>query len=107
MWGAVRFVLHCSLALFFVFLLDLTISLRLYPQIAMLQTLRALDPDRCAIVRWNSSFVDNSHICLEFELLSMSLLDLLDQVQVLNLDSIRTIQYSIRSVPSPAQDIII
>lgn len=74
-----------------VFSWDLTMSSPLYPQLAMLERIRALDPDRCAIVRWNGCFQDRGHVCLEFELLHMSLRDFLKENQALSLDDIRTV----------------
>lgn len=74
-----------------VFSWDLTMPLPLYPQLAMLKSIRALDPDRCAIVRWNGWFQDRRHVCLEFELLHMSLRDFLRENEALTMDEIRTV----------------
>ncbi|CAL8312191.1 unnamed protein product [Merluccius merluccius] len=44
-------------------------------EIAMLQQLRALDPDAYNIVRWFEHFVHRGHTCLVFEMLDISLFD--------------------------------
>ena len=41
----------------------------------MLTCLRALDPERCGIVRWMGTFNHGPHACLVFELLDQSLFD--------------------------------
>uniref|UniRef100_A0A8C9ZGX3 Protein kinase domain-containing protein n=1 Tax=Sander lucioperca TaxID=283035 RepID=A0A8C9ZGX3_SANLU len=40
---------------------------------AILQKLRAFDPDTWHFVRWDSSFIYKAHLCQEFELLDMNL----------------------------------
>ncbi|KAK0148321.1 Homeodomain-interacting protein kinase 1 [Merluccius polli] len=50
-------------------------------EIAILRQLQVLDPDRCGIVRWMGAFVHCPHICLEFELLAKSLLDVTEQAE--------------------------
>ncbi|XP_044046173.1 homeodomain-interacting protein kinase 1-like isoform X2 [Siniperca chuatsi] len=40
-----------------------------------LEELQTLDPDKCNLVRWNGSFFHERFICLEFELLDLSLHD--------------------------------
>ena len=45
----------------------------------MLRYLRALDPDRCGIVRWMGDFKHGPHVCLVFELLEQSLWDFTQQ----------------------------
>ncbi|XP_059898420.1 homeodomain-interacting protein kinase 2-like [Gadus macrocephalus] len=64
-------------------------------ELAMLERLRTLGPERGAIVRWNGCFQDRLHICLEFELLGMSLLEYLEEYQTLELDWIRSIVYQV------------
>ncbi|KAK0134250.1 Homeodomain-interacting protein kinase 3 [Merluccius polli] len=44
-------------------------------EIAMLQRLKALDPDKCNIVRWFEHFVHRGHTCMVFEMLDISLFD--------------------------------
>ena len=44
-------------------------------QIAMLKIIKALDPDKCNIVRWFEHFVHRGHTCLVFEKLDISLFD--------------------------------
>ncbi|TKS82885.1 Homeodomain-interacting protein kinase 1 [Collichthys lucidus] len=44
-------------------------------EVSIMRKLKALDPDRCNIVRWHEIFIDRGHICLEFEHLDKSLYD--------------------------------
>ena len=44
-------------------------------QMAMLQKLKALDPDTCGIVRFYDSFVHNGLSCMVFESLDIDLLE--------------------------------
>ena len=44
-------------------------------QILMLQIIKALDPDKCNIVRWFEHFVHRGQTCLVFEKLDISLYD--------------------------------
>ncbi|XP_018531632.1 homeodomain-interacting protein kinase 1 [Lates calcarifer] len=46
-------------------------------EVAILEELRAFDSDRFNFVRCNNAFVDREHICIEFEMLDMSLMDFL------------------------------
>lgn len=41
----------------------------------MLKRIKALDPDKCNIVRWLEHFVHRGHTCLVFEMLDISLFD--------------------------------
>ena len=41
----------------------------------MLKIIKALDPDKCNIVRWFEHFVHSDHTCLVFERLDISLHD--------------------------------
>ncbi|TKS88043.1 Homeodomain-interacting protein kinase 2 [Collichthys lucidus] len=42
-------------------------------EICILKRLRCLDPDTCNIVRWNGFFFDQDRICLNFDLMDLSL----------------------------------
>uniref|UniRef100_UPI0037E883A1 homeodomain-interacting protein kinase 2-like n=1 Tax=Semicossyphus pulcher TaxID=241346 RepID=UPI0037E883A1 len=44
-----------------------------------LSKLSVLDPDKCNVVKWHSSFIDRGHYCLEFEHLDKSLFDLMKE----------------------------
>lgn len=44
-------------------------------EVAILEQLRCLDPDTSAILKWNSSFTHQNHICISFELLDQDLRD--------------------------------
>lgn len=46
-------------------------------EVAMLKRLRCLNPDTCNIIRWNEFFFHEEMICLNFELLDLSLRDYL------------------------------
>eukprot|EP00064_Thunnus_orientalis_P007357 superscaffoldBa00000811_g7377 len=48
-------------------------------EIAILKSLKCLDPDTSNIVRWNGFFFDKDHICLNFELLDQSLYDYMEE----------------------------
>ena len=59
----------------------------------MLEKLSILDPDRCHLVRCHEWFIDQGHPCLVFEMLNLSLYDLMEQRdwRPLPLDVIRPI----------------
>lgn len=44
-------------------------------EVAILEQLRYLVPDTSAILKWNSSFTYQNHICISFELLDQDLRD--------------------------------
>lgn len=44
-------------------------------EVAVLEQLRCLDPDTSAILKWNSSFTYQNHICNSFELVDQDLCD--------------------------------
>ncbi|XP_044065504.1 homeodomain-interacting protein kinase 1-like isoform X2 [Siniperca chuatsi] len=48
-------------------------------EVAILQQLRAFDSDRFNFVRCNDAFIDKEHVCLEFEMLDVSLMDFLEK----------------------------
>ncbi|XP_029912344.1 homeodomain-interacting protein kinase 2-like [Myripristis murdjan] len=48
-------------------------------ELAVLKKVKSLDPDTCNIVQWNCSFIYRNYMCLEFELLDVSLRDFLKQ----------------------------
>ncbi|XP_034038288.1 homeodomain-interacting protein kinase 1-like [Thalassophryne amazonica] len=62
-------------------------------EVANLRKLKKLDPNTSNIVQWNDFFIDRNHICLEFELLDMSLQDFMElrKHQPLPLQDIRFI----------------
>ncbi|XP_065814009.1 homeodomain-interacting protein kinase 1-like [Labrus bergylta] len=48
-------------------------------EVEILQQLRAFDPDRYNIVKFIDAFVDKGNVCLEFEMLDVSLQDFLEK----------------------------
>ncbi|XP_029929810.1 homeodomain-interacting protein kinase 1-like [Myripristis murdjan] len=66
-------------------------------EVSMLKKLRALDPDKCNLVRWNGCFNHRGHFCLEFEMLDISLRDFLKQrgFRGLSLSEIRPIMHQL------------
>lgn len=66
----------------------------------IMEELRAFDSDRFNFVTFNDVFVSGGHVCLELEILDMSLFEFLYQKprRSLELDEIRPILYQVRSM---------
>ncbi|KAK5921557.1 hypothetical protein CgunFtcFv8_018914 [Champsocephalus gunnari] len=67
------------------------------PQMEIMEELRAFDSDRFNFVTFNDVFVSGGHVCLELEILDMSLFEFLYQKprRSLELDEIRPILYQV------------
>lgn len=69
------FHLYCVMLQTFAIRLKSNISCD--PQVAILEQLRSFNSDSFNFVRYNDGFIDREYICLEFEILDMSLWDYL------------------------------
>nr|XP_019945991.1 PREDICTED: homeodomain-interacting protein kinase 2-like [Paralichthys olivaceus] len=75
-------------------------------EVAVLKKMISLDPDKCNLVKWYSSFIDKEHICLEFEHLDKSLHDFMKERKYspLPLKEIRPIVHQIASALNHLKD---
>nr|XP_046254991.1 homeodomain-interacting protein kinase 1-like [Scatophagus argus] len=66
-------------------------------EMAILEYLRAFDSDRFNFVKWTDSFIDREHVCIEFELLDISLFDFMRKKHTccLSVNEIRPILYQV------------
>ncbi|CAK6959625.1 homeodomain-interacting protein kinase 1-like [Scomber scombrus] len=66
-------------------------------EIKILQELKALDADRCNLVKWDGFFQHDQFICLRFELLDLSLFDYMEQRDFLpmNLNQVRPVLHQL------------
>lgn len=66
----------------------------------ILEQLRSFDSDRFNFIKYNDAFIDGEHICLEFEMLDISLLDFLEKKpsHCLLVKEIRPILYQVGGI---------
>lgn len=69
-------------------------------QVDILGHLRAFDSDRFNFVKYHNAFIDGEHVCLEFEMLDISLLDFLQKKpsHYLLVKEIRPILHQVRVI---------